>query len=60
MKHEPMIHVVAFSLLSHLKFIGLIIKNHWDIKCDFPQKQCLLQRHIGQSYLEIAYKLSFF
>lgn len=56
-----MIHVVAFSLLSHLKFMGLIIKSHWDIKYDFPQKlqsfQSLLKRHIGQSYLEIAYKL---
>lgn len=37
MKHENMTHAKAFSFISHLDFMGLIIKCHWDINCDFPQ-----------------------
>lgn len=54
MKHEPMIHVVAFSLLSHLKFMGLVIQNDWDIKCDFPQKLSVFFKDIS---VKVTWKL---
>lgn len=54
MKHEPVIHVVAFPLLSNLKFIGLIIKSHWDIKCDFPQNLSVFFKDVS---VKVTWKL---